>query len=278
MAISQINLHIRKGFLILLLLLPLTSQSASISDYSPQAHWTFDDIVTDSVGGLSWTLFNSPTYVSSVRNKGLDFERGSSQYATIADSAPVRIDDGWTLTYWMKIESLNNWMAPFRSRSGENGWGLLTYADGTMDIQSGSGSFSSENEATGLTTATDYFVMAYWNGASSKLLINCTEYSSNIPAITNPNVTVNMAKDHGSSNYFDGIIDEVTIFNTNMVANCATLYNGGVPLPYTGSSGSSSSTATSTSLEDDNIVFSLAVIVFLLGFITVGFIISVFRR
>jgi len=267
---------------ILLLLVPKLTLSASISDYSPQLHLTFDDVLTDSTAnGNTATIYNTPSYATGARNNGLDLESSLSQYATIADSANTRVNDLWTVSYWFKPESLTNWQEYIGQRSGENGFGNLSYSTGRLDVETGSGSFGgTQITSLTLTTATWYHICSMYNGASSKVYVNGTLYNISTNAITPPNTTLYLGRNPSSASYYaDGVIDELTIFDTDESSNCTTLYNSGVPLPYESTSTSSTSTtATSTSFEDDNIVFSLALIVFFLASIWIGLVFSAFRK
>lgn len=204
-----------------------------------QAYWKFDESsgnAADSSGnGNAATNVNSTAYATGKINNGADLERGSSNYFTVNDSASVSIVNGWSVSFWMKIESLNNWMIPFRKRSGENGCGTLIYANGDFDVNAGAGSFGGQTNALGLTTATWYHIVIYFNGATSKLYVNnAAPVTQNIPNITDPATALYIgANVSGGSDSFDGIIDEFGIWNRELTASdVSELYNGGSGLQY----------------------------------------------
>src|SRR5690606_33586780 len=68
--------------------------------------WKLDNNTHSSAGNAgSFTLVNSPTWTTGKVNMGLDFEKDSSQYGYIADSAELSITGSLTLGAWIKPES-----------------------------------------------------------------------------------------------------------------------------------------------------------------------------
>jgi len=265
----------QKLILLSFLLLPIVSNAQTISDFGPTAHLTFDETTNDSVGTANATLYNSPSYVTSLQGHGIDLERSSSQYASINDQSSVRVDDGWSVSVWVNPESLNDYGRLINSRQSENCYGMLSYANGSLDVSAGASSpwCDGANVTSVLSPATWTHIVVTYNGASSYLYIDGTPDAISIPTITNPNQIVYIGSTGGASHYFDGVIDELSFFDYLLSdTDVTTIFNEGVPLCYDCETGTSTatSTATSTTISTDDTNFLLLIIIFFLSFIFFG--------
>lgn len=209
-----------------------------------QAYWNFDESsgnAIDSVASLTATNNGSTAYASGLINNGADLEASSSNYFTVADTAAVRVDDGWSFSMWFKPESVTNFQVLWRQRSGENGISCYMDSTGALTIGAGSGSFTNAAPSTlTITNATWNHVVIYWNGSSTKLYINNSSPETiNIPAITPPNSTLFIGRDYAGASFFlDGIIDEFGIWNRELTAtDVSNLYNSGAGFAYPFSGG-----------------------------------------
>lgn len=147
--------------------------------------------------------------------KSWDLESSSSQYGTIADSAAIRVVNGWSVETWVKMESLVNCYL-LNVRSGENGWGLGLNSSGNVTVYAGSGAFGNTTSSAVLSTGTWYHIGVYFNGTGTKLYINggTAETLANAN-ISNPNGTLYLSrKATGASDYFDGTMSLLRIWNT----------------------------------------------------------------
>jgi hypothetical protein len=155
----------------------------------------------------------------------LAFIRSSAQYAYHADTASLRVDDGWTVEMWFKCTNFSDVPYLAGSRSVENGWGIVCKSGGTIEVRSGNATHDfGTTSITGSKNVNDgnwHHLAAYWNGASSKLYIDgVLDVSGTTNAIdtSNTNVVIGGTWDAGSRDYITGNIDEVRFWNDERTA------------------------------------------------------------
>jgi len=289
--------------------LPNLSLATSISDFNPVSHWTCDEasgVRYDSVTANSNDLTDNNTVGSAagLLSNACDFERDTTEYLSITDASQANLDqtdDTYSTSFWIKYESLppsqdNAYVIydKMDNSGGRNGIALQLqmYPTNTYNYYNIYG--NSDNNWDGGTVSpvvgTWYHVVVTTDLGATVFYINGTTITQSDFATSNQigdsaadfKIGQKTYESLSSQEYtMDGLIDEFTFFGQKLTAGeVTTLYNAGTPLPYesTGTT-STSSTATSTStFEDDNIVFMLAIIVFFLAFLWLGFIFSAFRK
>lgn len=227
-----------------------------------QAYWDFQEASGtryDLVGSKDLTDNNTVTSAAGKIGNAADFEADNSEYFTTTDAAAVRIDDGWSISCWFYLESAhpsgNGWSRILHyQRSGENGVGCGVYNDGATPkfaVMTGSGSFGHTlGSGNTINTGQWYHVVVYFNGASTKVYINgaaADTYSCN--AITAPNTTFHIGRDHAGSQHWDGLIEEFGIWNRELTSSdVASLYNSGSGIAYYAPASVSGDTTLTTSL------------------------------
>ncbi len=210
-----------------------------------QGFWRMEETsgnATDQSSNAYTLTETSGTIDSAVGRIGncRDFEAGDTGYFTIADaSCPnLNITGAISMCAWIKLESLasyqsiiGKWVASGNQRSyhllidGAN----KPYIEVTTD-----GSTLVANTATNaLSSGTWYHIGATLNQVSDQLQIyvngavgsaSPTSFTNNIYNSTS-GFTIG-ADDAGGSNQFDGLIDEVIIWNTCLTAaEMAKVYN-----------------------------------------------------
>lgn len=112
-------------------------------------------------------------------------------------------------------------------------------------------------------------------------LVGTTQTGSNVATIQNTTTDFFVGRVNTDGYYFDGLMDEISIFNEDLATSTiTTLYNSGTPLEYSApptSTSTATSTATSTTnMSDTN--FMLSVIIFFLTFIFLGLMFSMIKR
>ena len=209
-----------------------------------QAHWTLDEesgTRADSVGSNDLTDESTVGFDTGIQSNAVALVSASSDYLSAADNAALRVDDTWSVSYWFYANSLptgGGGMYIMNARSGENGWGVGIQENGGSvyhSVWAGSGSFSNTRSTATVSASTWYHCVVYFNGSNTKLYVNGTVSETiNVPAITNPTNGFHLGKKYTSSgDYFNGLVDEVTFWNTEITsANEATIYNSGSGIPY----------------------------------------------
>lgn len=186
--------------------------------------------------GASWRRYNSDGIaVPAVSNTySLDFD-GTNDYLSISGSSDLSISGDLTISLWFKADSFSSFEYIFRLTSNE-----ATGTDRMLGISSsklsgntyGSGYATLGN--TTLSTGTWYNAAIVYSGGSFILYLNGSADSSSITATMNT-VTYSettIGKSYSPSNqHFDGLIDEVSVFDSALdVNNINAVCNGGLPI------------------------------------------------
>jgi len=284
-----------------ILFLPNLSHSAYVSDYNPVSHWDCDE--TSSVRYDSNTVTsndlsdgNTVSYQTGVLNNACDFEVDNLEKLYISDGDQTQLDintnDAITLSWWQKIESFPTDGRTF-SKWNTTGslWGYRVYQSATAFwfewYDDGNVNRWCGWNHTGTTTIWEHVYMSvdapnsdcklYVNGVSKS--VTSSTYGTSIKG---NGVDFAVGHQTGSTLYFDGLLDEITFWDTEQPTTTMTaLYNNGTPLEYSAVSTTTSSSTTSTStstFEDENILFMLAVIIFFLASLWFGHIMGLFRK
>jgi len=281
-------------------LIPNLTLALSISDYNPISHWTCDEASgvrydSNTTNSNDLTDNNTVSYTSGLLNNACDLERDNSEYLSITDAAQQNLDlaGSFSISAWVKFESIpaTDQAYVLVSKLGQNDGEELYYHNsnlwGTRLYNGGNGY---NKFWSGTPTTATWYHMVYTFDSTNKgynLYRDGTAIAAEQTGTVNPGVNSDPfllgANAEAFGNKFDGALDEVTIFGTELSSSDVTsLYNGGTPLPYvdagTPTSSTSTASTTTSSGDVDNIVFALAVIVFFLTFIWFGFIVKAFKN
>ncbi len=222
-----------------------------VSDIDPRANlvswWKLDDATgttaVDPIGGNSLTLVNTPTWAVGKVGKGLSLTRASSQYGYIADNASLSLTGDVSIEAWIKPASVTaatkytiagKWDGANVSYLLEqNGDELIIYADTAMRYV--------YTKSTNLVAGTWYHVIATIDvsAAESAIYVNGIRQTVWI----NTGTPASIGDDAGrfqigvtdstttAANFYDGVIDNVKLFNTALTpAQAAFEYDGGKPM------------------------------------------------
>src|SRR5882672_236629 len=183
-------------------------------------------IVTgDKTGRYSpGTKFRLPR-VAITNTKCLDLEASSSQYATVASPIGLTFTDVFTIEAWVKVESYQtNGNIIGRGGTSAGDWGLRINADGTVTIYgnnaSSNGDIATSLEAVPLDKNVHVAAKLSMSGDTATLYINALpvpstriNLGSGAAALTQGG-PLYIGKNPSSSNFFDGKISEVRVWDT----------------------------------------------------------------
>lgn len=162
----------------------------------------------------------------------LDLERGSSQYASVANTSNEFDITSGTVEAWVKPESLNNSTAIISTSTnvGAGGFHLDWRLDGSVRFLFGAGNQIATAPAGSLKTGIWYHIAATWTTTRKDLYINGKLVASNTNAetLTSGTATLYVGRfgqsdaDHG-----DGLYKDVRVFNdvrsqTEIIADAHT--------------------------------------------------------
>lgn len=288
----------------MLVLLPSLSRAEdSIDDFSVVSHWTCDETSgvrydSNTLNAYDLTDNNTVGYATGLLNNACDFEFDNSEYLSRATAVNIPdSNEARTISAWIKLESKNTGYGydialDYGAENTNQEFNLLYYNGATgseADDKAFMDKYGSGLSGTvaSLALGTWYHYVITYDGTDVKWYLNGSSAgSATAGTINTGSGDLNLGRRGAgtmATGYYDGLLDEISIFSSALTATqVTTLYNSGTPLPYSYTAPSStptSTTATSTSsIEDDNIVFMLAVIVFLLAFMWIGFIFNGFRK
>lgn len=204
-------------------------------------YWKLDEAsgnATDYSGnGSTLTDGSSTTYAAGKFGQGADLESGSTDYLYAADNAALSVTGDLTIAGWIKPESVTA-ATLFNIASKFDGtpeaYQLSQYGDEIRLYVDAVGNYAT-TDAANLTTGNWYHVAAvYSTSGTIKIYINGTESGSTITGTIPSSITDDTARFQigaedttgGAANYYDGIIDEVRIYNRSFVpAEITQLYS-----------------------------------------------------
>jgi len=242
-----------KSILILsfILITPHLVQAKSVSDFSPLSHWTCDEtsgVRYDSVTATANDLTDNNTVGTSTGLRGLacDFEKGNSEFLSINDNTSLSLTGAQSYSFWIKPESLTS-SDVFISKWQESG----NQRHFAVDVQSGIVRFlvsTNGNNPLTVVSATSsisagnwyHFVMVFRPNSEIAMYVNgkgvatTTLGWSTLFDSTAAFKIGSASLFAGGTRYYDGLMDEITVFNRNLLGSEVNeLFNNGTPLSYT---------------------------------------------
>jgi hypothetical protein len=211
------------------------------TDPSCKALWRFEPgaLAADSRGNNTLTLVNNPISSTLDFREGsgcVDLEFDNGQYFRIADAAldlgfPLKSGDAIkkiTVCCWVKPESFGSYRriwSKYDYPGNKKSLTLWVSSSGTVTVEWGYGTgSSSESFSTGITLATGtwYHIGVVADGVNRLLTVRV--YNASTQAVSAYNATPNnvlwvgdvewrIGAPSGEAWYWDGLIDEMVVFN-----------------------------------------------------------------
>ncbi|MCX6708574.1 MAG: right-handed parallel beta-helix repeat-containing protein, partial [Candidatus Woesearchaeota archaeon] len=189
---------------------------------------------TGTVSGATWTS-------SGISGGAYSFD-GVNDYINVSDSSTLEGMSRLTVEFWMKANTLDDWAKPV-SKTNWLGYSNTSYYCQVQDtdaFQCGvfneTGGGFDTTTTTVITTNTWYHVASVMNGTylllyingilnDSKAFVGSSVYKTDWPVMIGGGLLST-----APSNFFNGTVDEVRIYNKSLSAQqIAADYNAGVP-------------------------------------------------
>ncbi len=153
---------------------------------------------------------------------------GNSDYVNVPDSATLSLTGNFSLEAWIRtnLNTVQQGIIEKFDAAGTNGYALrLTAAGKLQAVTYGAASSATVTGATTVTSGAWHHVAAVYNGATIKVYLDGAEDGSAAAAVNPTNGTNSLRIGAGGGTaggfYFNGIIDELAIFNAALPATGA---------------------------------------------------------
>ena len=193
------------------------------------AYYKFEDNPNDGSGnGRDFTLYGSPTYAAGGVGQGLDLESGSSQYAKSTASA-FRFSGDKSISFWIKPETVDagaRLLHCYSAIAAEKYCVVIADTDKISADFAGTG----KHGDTQLSAGNAYNVVVTWTSATSTVAIYVNNNPESLSSQTlNYDASTGLyvsKRGTGGTNYYDGIIDNLAVWNRVLSAAEITVLNG----------------------------------------------------
>jgi hypothetical protein len=207
------------------------------------AHWPFDEntgsVVYDHSGNNNDGDIISASWVDGINNSALGFN-GTNDYVDVPTSTSLDITGEITIEAWIKAKGSSKYYAivdKYRYTGGLTYGYTLYLTDGVLrlSIYSGSNGFGDLIGVADLRDDTWHHVVGEWDGTKISVYVD-GEWEESVNWSYAPSSTTNdlgigkRLSGWGGNMYFDGIIDEVSIYNYALSdETIKERYNGSEP-------------------------------------------------
>ncbi len=204
------------------------------------AYWDLDDDAIDSHSTFDGTEVASPTYGAGIINNGITLSGASNQSVNFGNDSALNPSE-MSVSLWFKADSIANLETLFSRQSSSS-----PYPSYDIRFNSSSqinpyvvcgGSAKSITSTTTFSTGTFYHLVLTVDGTDMRIYVDgssdATPVSTGAAITGGTENTILGAHSTAGSRGFDGIIDEVGVWNRALSADeVTTLYNGGSGLSY----------------------------------------------
>jgi hypothetical protein len=196
--------------------------------------WRAEGNGWDQLGGNSGTLQNGATFAAGRTGEAFSFD-GVSGCVVVPDSGSLRLTNQLTIEAWINTRSTNanrGIVSKVGGTGGNNGYQLL------LSYNTLGGQFNSPGQSWPSATVSypGAIVPGVWNHvawtydqSAMKLYLNGLPVATNVigpKSIAASSSNLRISGDDGNHGYFDGLIDEVSVYNRALSdSEIAAIYN-----------------------------------------------------
>lgn len=197
------------------------------------AYFRFDEATTGPANGQTIyddTATNNGTANYGTNASGMSWTTGKfggalsfdgDDYVQVNDNNSLDLDQTFTLEAWVKLDVItgaNRFIATKKGDTGEGLYSLIVFSDGKVGVEFYSAGYKTAKSTTTLTTGSWYHIAGVRDGATQKVYINgvedtLSEGGSFTGAVANSSSLLYIGRDAGATQFVDGTIDEVRIYN-----------------------------------------------------------------
>jgi len=187
---------------------------------------------------------NTTASATGIISNGADFEFANSELLTITDAAQTGLDFGtgaFSYSLWLKRETLGTTQRILAKDDPSFGYGytIIFLSSNVLRASANSSGGEQQPSTTGtIVDTTTFHHVVFTRGATNGVRIyidgsaDVTVASSDFDVSTDDPFALG-GRAGGDPSYFDGILDEVGIWNRELTeAEVTSLYNSGAGLAY----------------------------------------------
>ena len=183
-----------------------------------------------------WLIPNNENFANKVSNYSFDFD-GVDDYIGLGNPTDLQITGAFSFSCWVNTTSTNYEGIYFKGNSvAASDIYIRRQNNGTVRMFIN----NLAKNVTSSTTVNDgnwhHILCVFVPSTSMTIYIDGSQDAQNtttIPSVINNNYG-NISIGGGGGQFFNGKIDEASIFNNDQSANISTLYNGGEPTTISG--------------------------------------------
>jgi hypothetical protein len=212
--------------------------SATVASDNLVGWWKLDEltgsIASDSSSQSNHGTLNNGLTVSGDEGKiglALDFEDSSTEYVSISDHSSLNFGATFSVSLWMKIESITPWNALVAKDSWDAGEGWVLYIAADGDIRFAKGGYPSITASTPTPLDTWIHVSCSINNGNVEIFINGSSTATGTANVIDTSVELYLGARHlnngtGTNDHFDGLLDDIRIYNKPLTATeVQAIYN-----------------------------------------------------
>jgi len=231
--------------MVLLIVCVLVLSTAGNVSAELVAYWTFDedsgDTVYDATGnGNDGTIFGAQRGEGKY-GKALHFN-GSDSYVEVPTSESLEIDENVSIAAWINwIDAGDTWLAIMANGQQNGPWenyGLFVNRSNrflyfTLSLDGGHITQSSPNNV--IEPDEWLHACATWDGSNARIYVNgeMVLEQAQSGTLVPPQLPLRIGHRNGSSHFFNGIIDEVRVYNHTLIEDeILAAMEGGKDYPF----------------------------------------------
>ena len=161
---------------------------------------------------------------------------GVDDFVDCGNPTSLQITGELSISAWFKTSSTSAQIIVGKDGETPNRSFLLFYSTASSTIKFAIFQGGSVNITTSTSTVTDgnwHHVLAVNDGTNLKIYIDGSLEDTNVGgggSIDNTSAEFHIGKkERATGDFFNGVIDEVAVWNSDQSANASTIYNSGVP-------------------------------------------------
>jgi len=187
------------------------------------AYYAMDNNVEDGSGnGHHGTHQGSPQWAEGVTGSALQFS-GSTDYVEVTDASGLHITNAITIAVWSKANTFGDWRGFVVKGVDSSPYAMQMWGDGSLRFGWNYGTPGAGAVGSGLVNSNGKMPLEEWahlavtyDGATLSFYLNGgldTQVTTSFVFGTNDEALILGADFPGGDEYFDGVMDEVRVYN-----------------------------------------------------------------